>query len=186
MEGGIVAGEIDELVVVTQGIFQSPLPKPLRSRHLGQFFRIAHAEIVQQQACIAEVRLRDVPVFLGPRQRGRQLEVCRLGLGVCLHDQGRARRQRDQRQHGQDGGRSDDGLVTPSPLGKVFGEVRAPGEDRLAAEEPPQVVGKVLRRRIARGGGLCHGFQEDGFQAGRDRRVDAAGRLRIVIGDPAE
>ena len=56
MEGGIVAGEIDELVVVTQGIFQSPLPKPLRSRHLGQFFRIAHAEIVQQQACIAEVR----------------------------------------------------------------------------------------------------------------------------------
>ena len=48
------------------------------------------------------------------------------------------------------------------------------GLDRLVLQEPPQVVGQLLRRGVAALGLLGHRLQDDRLQVAGDRRVDAS------------
>ena len=76
--------------------------------------------------------------------------------------------------------------VPRGQLDRPVPERRPPGPDRLVLQEPPQVVGQVLRRRISAGRLLGHRLQDDRLQLARDRAVDFRGGLRLFIGDPPQ
>jgi hypothetical protein len=75
---------------------------------------------------------------------------------------------------------------------------RAPGADRPVGQEAAQVLGDLLRRRVALGRVLRHALEHHGFQVARHARVEAArgddrlvqhlldqpGLVRIVEGRP--
>ena len=77
----------------------------------------------------------------------------------------------------------DDRRVPPRPGPQPLGGRRPTGQDRPAVEEPLQVVGHFLRRRVAVGRILAECLQDDGLQLRGGRTVPADGRGGIVVGD---
>jgi hypothetical protein len=64
---------------------------------------------------------------------------------------------------------------------------RQPGHDRLAIQEPPQVVGQGAGRRVAAGGGLFQALQADGGLADQIRQARQLGpQLGGRLGGPGQ
>ena len=68
-------------------------------------------------------------------------------------------RGRHQARHGR--------LVPPRPPGDPLPRRRPPGPDRPVLQEPPQVVGQLLRRRVAARRVLGHRLEDDRLQVAR-------------------
>ena len=73
--------------------------------------------------------------------------------------------------------------VAAAPVPEPLGPADRPRADRLAVQEAPQVVGELLRGRIAAGGRLGHRLQADRLQVARDLVVELARRPRLVLED---
>ena len=73
--------------------------------------------------------------------------------------------------------------MPPRPGPQPLRGGRRAGEDRPAVEEPLQVVGHFLRRRVAVGRLLAERLQDDGLQLRRDRRLQGTGGRGLVVGD---
>ena len=85
--------------------------------------------------------------------------------------------------------RGGGGHELPVPAGPPQGPLDhagPAGQDRLVGQEPPQVGGQLLGRRVAMGQVLGHRLQDDRLQVAGDRRVEPARRDRLVQRDLAE
>ena len=84
------------------------------------------------------------------------------------------------------GGGDDEISVPPGPPEGALEGAGPAGQDRLVVQEPPQVGGQLLGRRVAARRVLGDRLQDDRFQVARDRRVEPARRDRLVERDLAE
>ena len=96
-----------------------------------------------------------------------------------------AHRRPDQRQGGQ---RADHhqgrlGGPAPGPQDGPLPEPDPPRPDRLVLQEPPQLVGQLLGRRVPLGRLLGHRLQQDRLQVAGHRRVELPRRRRLLLGD---
>src|SRR5262249_1440032 len=95
---------------------------------------------------------------------------------------GQAHRNQDQYQtHGR-----YHRLVALGPLRGAVEQGRPSCSDRSGVEEPPEVVGQVLRRCVPLGRFLRDRLLENRRQIGRDRRVEFSQRRRLIRGDLAQ
>ena len=69
--------------------------------------------------------------------------------------------------------------MPPPPFHQAVERAGSAGGNGLVIEEPLQVVGQGLGRRVALGGQLGGGFQQDRFQVERNVRIDGARRARL-------
>src|SRR5262249_17067734 len=79
--------------------------------------------------------------------------------------------------------RADQPPVAADPLGHHAAPARPPGLDRPVFQEPPQVVGQLLRRGVTVRGVLFERFEDDRFQLRRNHLVDSARPPRLLEGD---
>ena len=74
----------------------------------------------------------------------------------------------------------------PRPLQGALPGGRRPGADRLAGQEPPQVVGQLLGRGVAPRRLLGEALQADRLQVARDPRLEPRRRHHLLVDDLPE
>src|SRR6185312_4264683 len=87
---------------------------------------------------------REVAMFVGDLQ----VPDC---LPALTLDQGRGDCHAGERQYEKQPRRYDDTAMSQRPFRDPFDETWTPGPDRLVLQEPPEVVGQLLRRLEAAG-----------------------------------
>ena len=81
------------------------------------------------------------------------------------------RREHNRANRQQHGGRRHERRVPPRPFHDAFAPGRSPGANRLVSQEPPQVVGKLLRRGITRLRFLGQRLDQNRLQVPRNGRI---------------
>ena len=177
---GVVAHQRDELAIVAQGVGKDLAPQPLGPGNRGELFGMAGGKMVHHSASLPEMGLAVEEIRLGFGQRG-------LGLGVFPGDQERAHRQARHRQQQHRRRRAHGRLVPPGPLAGPIRQRRPAGQHRLAAEEPPQVVGHLARPwRSAARGSLAIAFSTIVSRSTGTAGFDPPRRTGLLVGDPPE
>ena len=173
----------DELAIVSQRRAEEPLAEPLHARPVGEFLLAGPDQLVNGPTGEAEPRLGLLRALMLPAVGRFGLPLLGERLRLLAADDGRADqgggREEDQRRHAG----PDDRRVPPRPGPQTLRKGRPTGEDRPAVEEPLQVVGHFLRRRVAVGRLLAERLQDDGLQLRGDRRLQGAGGRGLVVGD---
>ena len=157
---------------------------------VGELLLADPDQLVDGPAGEAEPRLGLLGALMLPAVGRFRLLLLGERLRLLAADEGRAdqrrSRQEDQRHHA----RPDDRRVPPRPGPRAAPPSGRPaGQDRPAVEEPLQVVGQFLRRRVAVGRLLADRLQDDRLQLGagstapaieatRARRRRSAGSAR--------
>ncbi len=173
----------DELAVVGQCRGEQTLAQALHPRPMGELFLAGPDQLVDRPTRQPEPRLGLVGTLMFPT-------VGRLGLlllddrpGLLATDDGRADQRRGREQDQRHHAGPDDRRVPPRPGPQPFRDGRPTGEDRPALEEPLEVVGQLLRRRITVGRLLAERLEDDGLQPFGDRRVQRPRGRGLFVGD---
>ena len=177
---GIVLPLVHQLLIELPRRLQQLLPQ------------LDHVRLVQQ-AVLADPGQVAIHSLTG--QRVVPLGLCQVGLGLLpalltqrigSFQQRGADGQAGRRQHQQHCRGGNDRLVPLAPFHAPLGQGGTAGGDGPTLEEPPQVVGQLLGRRVAVLRLLGHRLVDDGLEVGGNRGVELAQRRRLVLGNLAE
>jgi hypothetical protein len=125
----------------------------------------------QAQACLS---------FLGALMLAT---IGRFRVALLAADQHGAHQRCGREETEGHDGRPDDRGVPPRPRAQPLRDRRRAGNDGPAIEEPLQVVGHFLRRRVAVSRVFADCLENDGFQFRGDRRLHGTRGGRLVVGD---
>ncbi len=119
---------------------------------------------------------------VGPADLAPEPLVVRSEPGIRPDDpSGRA-----GRDHHRQGGQGRVRGVAPRPFHQSFSCRRGAGQDRLAGQEPPEVLGQRRGRRIAADCVLLEAVQADRLQVAGEVRAQHPGRDRVLLDDLAD